>query len=306
MWVSGTITGNGTIPLVIPVGKYIRYAEIVGITGYIADSATSTQVSSEAFVTELTLDAFGAEIEAEFAYASGGSEFSITLGSLDSESVFDEATLRVALDPVTCLICFETLDIELRPTFACFERTRLELGFDFEDGFSGFEFDTDGVPTGLSWLSIDLSIDFSVTAKDVDVTPSLELEEFGCVTPYFTIDLGTETWELDGLTLYGLRLRYGMNGVTVESLTYLDDIHHTKEDYWEMFRIRVDGDMCCGGGFDFETSTHFSKDHMTLFDWAETELELELDWGTHTTFGGYVSFVTSGLSELILNIEVTW
>jgi len=306
MWISDETTGNGSVPVAFPVGKYNRYVEIVGISGYVSDSAISTRVSSEAFVTRVEMETFGISLEAEFAYATGGSQLEFSLGSVDRDSFFDEATLRIGLDPVTCLFCFETVDIELRPSFACLEESSLDIAFDFDDGFSEFAFDSGGIPTGLSWLSIDLSIDFSLTAKDVHISPSLELEDYACVTPYVSIDFGTETWQLDGLTLYGLRFRGELNGVTVEDLTYLDDIHHTKEDYWEMIRISVDGDACCGGGFDFETTTHFRKNHTTLFDWAETSLEVEYDLGSNVTVGGYVEIVSTGLSDLIASLEVVW
>jgi hypothetical protein len=306
VWVSDEITGNTSIPVVLPIGEYVRYAQIVGITGYISDSVISVQVSSEAFVTDIDIDAFGISLEAEVAYASGGSEFWISLGPAESGGVFDSATLHFGLDPVTCVTCFETLEIELDLPFACLDKGSVDIGFDFDEGFSGLTLDTQGIPTGLSWLSVDLGIDLSIAEKDVDLWPSLELEEYACVTPYFKIDFGTEVWDLEGLTLYGLRLRYNVNGVTVESLSYLDDIHHTKEDYWEKFRVSVDGDTCCGGGFNFDTSTHFSKNHTTLFDWAETEIALELDVGYNVTFGGYAAFIPSGLSDLIFRVRVTW
>jgi len=306
-WVSDEITGNGGVPVVLPVGRYLRYVDIVGISGYISDSAISVQISSEAFVTQVELEVFGILFEAELAYASGGSDFSFTVGPAERGGVFDSATIAFALDPITCIIGFESADIELDLPFACFEDGSVDIAFDCDEGFSELELDVQGLQMGLSWLSADLEIEFSVTAKDVDISPSLELQAYGCVTPYFKIDFGSEAWELEGLTLYGLRLRYKMEGgVTIESLTYLDDIHHTREDYWEMIRIRVDGDACCGGGFDIDTSTHFSKDHTMLFDWAETDIRLAFDVGSDVTFETYAVFVPTGLDELIFGIEVSW
>jgi len=306
IWVSSEATGNGSIPVVIPIGRYIRHVEIVGITGYIDDSAISAQISSEAFVTTIDMDMFGVSIGGVFAFASGGSDVTFILDSVDSESVFDRATVNFNLDPVTCQIDDFAFDIEFELSFACFEEIGVDVGFDFDEGFTELEIDSRGISTGLSWLSADLGIDFSLTAKDLDVSLSLEIGELTCVTPYVAIDFGTEQWQIDGLTFYGIRIRYVFNGVTFESLSYLDDIHHTKEDYWEMIRISVDGDACCGGGFDVDIRTHFASTHTTIFDWAETSLDLEYDIGSNVTFGGYVEIIPTGVNDLRFSVEVTW
>jgi hypothetical protein len=101
-------------------------------------------------------------------------------------------------------------------------------------------------------------------------------------------------------------LLWSLNGVTFESLTYLDGIHHTKEDYWEMFSISVDGDTCCGGGFDLELTTHFRDSQDSLFDWAETEFEAEFDLGASYVLSTYLSFTPAGVDDLIFGFAFTW
>ena len=307
-WVSNEITGNGAVPVVIPVRGLVKYVEIVAVgpSGFIDESAISVQVSGVAFVTTVGTAMAGISLDTELAIATGGSSLTFSVRAAEEGSLLDRATIAFAMDPITCVLNFESFDVGLGVSFGCVEELSVDIGFDCDEGFTDLRLSAGDIETGFSWLEVDLSITYSTTVKQVRLSPSLELNTVGmCFTPFIQLHTGTETTLLDGLSLYGIRIRCSDNGVTFESLTYLDGIHHTKEDYWEMFSISVDGDTCCGGGFDFEVKTHFGTT-TSLFDWAETEFEAEFGLGESYVVNTYVSFIPAGIGGLTLGLSFTW
>jgi hypothetical protein len=306
-WISAEIAGNGTIPVVIPVRSLAKYIEIVASSGYVDESAISVQVSATAFVTSVGVSMAGISLDTELALATGGSSLTFTVRPTEEGSPLDRATIAFGMDPVTCVFGFESCDVGLELPFGCVEELSVDIGFECGEGFTDLALYAGDIKTGLSLFEVDLSITYSLSEKQVWLSPSLELNMLEtCLTPLIGLKTGAEPTHIDGLNIYGVRIRSSVNGITFESLTYLDDIHHTKEDYWEMFSFAVDGDTCCGGGFDFEVTTHFGKTHDALFDWAETEIEGEFGLGEGFLFNTYLSFTAGGIDDLILGFVFTW
>jgi hypothetical protein len=306
-WISVEFVGNGAVPVVIPVRRLTKYIEIVASSGYIDESAISVQVSATAFVTTVGVAMAGISLDTGLAIATGGSSLTFRARPTEAGSLLDGVTIVFGIDPVTCAFGFESFDVGLEVGFGCIEELSVDIGFECDEGFTDLTLSAGDIQTGVPWLEFDVSLTYSVSEKDVRVSPSLVLAApLVCVTPLIQLETGAEPLLVEGLSLYGLRIRSSVNGITFESLSYLDDLHHTKNDYWEKLSIAVDGDTCCGGGFDVEITTHFGKAHDALFDWAETEIDAEFGVGASYVFSSYVSFTPAGVDELIFGIVFSW
>ena len=309
-WVSEEITGTSTVPVVILVSGLARYVEIVVVapsSGFVDESAISAEVSASSFITTVGVAIAGISLDTRLAIASGGSSLTLTVKPAEDGSLLDRVRIEFGMEPVTCVFGFESMDVGLDMSFGCVEELMVDIGFECDEGFTELELSARDIKTGFSWLEADLSITFSLTEKQVRFTPSLELDTAGmCFTPYIKLDTGAAAVQLEGLTFYGIRMSSSVDGVTFESLTYFDDIHHTKDNYWEMFSIAVDGDTCCGSRFYFKAATHFSKTSDSLFDWGETEFDLEFGLAESLLVNAYLSYTTAGVDDLILGFVVTW
>lgn len=139
-----------------------------------------------------------------------------------------------------------------------------------ETAFDELAFATNDIGLGLcclSWLTFDAKVVFSLAAKSVTLTPEVNLGTDTCFSIYASLGAGTGgAWQITDLSIYGLRLTHTWNGVSFESLSYLDGMHRVKDTYWEKFVIKSTSDACCGGTLAFEVATYFQDTHSTLFD----------------------------------------
>jgi len=199
------------------------------------------------------------------------------------------------------------------------------------DGFGAAGFDFSGIETGIPWLSISpLHIDFSVRMKHVSIFWELVVDDFLCVTPYFSLEgkQWDSFWSIEGITLNALMLEYSYNGVTVRAGEIFDDTWYTwymssglswgftlsgglvsqgmdpyasddciyDPDYDEFFGIWIDGDSCCGGAYDIGVISFFDTTQTSaFFDWAETVASFEVGIGTNASIGLSMSLKAGGL-----------
>lgn len=307
-WVSAEITGNGIVPVIIPINALCRYIEIVAITGFVDESAISVEVSAQSLVTTARLKVAGLSLNAKLALATGGSSFTLTVKPDEKGKLLERVKFTFSADPIMCDFAFDSVDIDMGFSFACLEEVSMDLGFDCEDGFEDVEISVDDINVGIPWLAFDISITFSPAEKRINLSPSLEFESPAtCITPYMKLATATIPTVFDGVVFYGIRVKSTFdNGITIEDLTYFDDIHHTKNDYWEMISISLDGDSCCGGGFDLEVATHFSRTSDMVFGWAETEFDARFGLGSNIFVDTYLSFTSEGVEELIIGLSTSW
>jgi len=291
----------------VHVGELARYVGIYVATGgaYIDESGLTVSVSGESWTGTARYATSGMTLTAQWALASGGSDLTLGINSSVGSASVDGKLYFDVVRP-DCSLCFDKVTVKVRSSLACVDSVTTTLEID-EEGFEELSFAATGLPLGVAGMSFGGKLAFSLTEKSLQLTPTLDMWDTACFTLYASLVPGSGgALDISGISLYGIRMVASLNGVKFESLTYLDDIHHTKANYWEMFRIEVDGDTCCGGGFDFEVTTHFGKTHATLFDWAETEFNGEFGFGENYVFSNYVSFTSAGIDELAFGVGVSW
>ena len=59
-------------------------------------------------------------------------------------------------------------------------------------------------------------------------------------------------------------------------------------------------DACCGGKLKFEVATYFQATHNTLFDWAETDVDLSVGITNTFTASTGIEVDTTGFTKLVI------
>ncbi len=220
-------------------------------------------------------------------------------------------------------------------SFGCVEDISTTL-YMTQLGFDSFQVELSGIDVGLSWLSFDLELTFTLQTKSLVLTPTANLGKTACLDLYFEVltDAPDHTLygsftSITGIALYGLGLVYSWNGVTVKELTVfdtgryaittpeygsvieeiteaLDEGHDYYPDYWELFSIEVVGGGCCGGEFAFLANTYFAKDSTSLFGWGMTHIEAKVPMSALLFLTGSVQVKPAGLDHFGFGIEVSW
>lgn len=308
VWTSQVFTGNVASGQVA-VGRIAQYVQIYAVTGggYVDDSSVTIAVSGQSWVNTVRLVAGGLTLDGTFTIASGGSSCSLgATGSSPDGGLTANATVYFDISSTGCSLSFDRVQGTFAFPFACLDKVTATWKISCT-GFDELSFAVTGLDLGLTCITFDANVAFSLVEKSVTLTPKLNLGTDTCFTVYASLVAGPAgVWEITGLAIYGLGVKHDWNGVSFESLSYLDGIHRVKDTYWEKFVIKSTGDACCGGKLTFEVATYFQDAHSTLFDWAETDFGLSIDITSAFTATTNIVIDTTGVTDLILGIEFTW
>ena len=278
-WVSGVFTGS--VPSgQVSVGAVARYVVIVASGGQIHTSSVLISTSAQAWTTNVRLVTDGVTLYGVLSIATGGS--GLTLGVIGSlgDNLPVTGRLSFIMAQPSCSFCFDRFEGTFGFSLGCLDlvTATLKMRNPTTAGQSAFEelsFSTTGLDLGLLGITFDARIAFELDEKTVTLTPALNLRTGTCFTVYASLGSGTAgPWEITSLSIYGIRIFQAWDGVSFESLSYLDDLHHVKDTYWERFTIKSVGGTCCAGRFEFSVSAYFEKTSSSLFDLAETETSL--------------------------------
>ena len=310
VWSAGPFVG----PVQVVVNELVQYVQIYNVGGtYVDDSSVTISVSGQALVNTARLVFGGVTFDGTLTIATGGSSCSLGVtGPQDQEGVLPtRATAYFDIATADCSICFDRFEATVDFSFACLDEVTAALKIKCPQTSSETVLDelslaTEDIDIGLSWLTFDLKVAFMVLSKTVTLTPTLNLGSCTCFKVYSALSFGAGPWEITELSFYGIGVKHDWNGVSFESLSYLDGIHHVKDTYWEKFVIKNTGDACCGGNIAFEVATYFQETHTSLFDWAETDFELSIDITSAFTATTNIVIDTTGVTDLILGIEYSW
>jgi len=311
-WYSSQVF-TGSVPSgQVSVGRLARYVTIyVTAGGYIDDSAVTVSVSGESWITTARLVTEGVTLTGTLTIASGASSFSFGIVGAHVGNLPVTGTIYFDILKPDCSLCFDRFEGTFDFPFACLDEVTATLKVNCPQTGSDIVLNelslaTEDIDVGLSWLTFDLKVAFMVPSKTVTLTPTLNLGTCTCFTVYSALNTGAGPWEITALSLYGIGVTYDWNGVSFESLTYLDGIHFVKDTYWEKFVIKSTGDACCEGRFTFEVATYFQDTHTTLFDWAETDVEASIRLTSAFTASTKIVIDTTGLTDVILGIAYIW
>lgn len=304
--VAGPFSTSDTVSGEISVNALVRYVEIYPITGHVNNSKVTIRYSAQSWKTTCKTSFGGITWEKTLTIANGYSGFSMSLAGPRSDTLIIDATVKFDLVGSNCEFCFKEATATGTFSFACIEKVAAELKV-VSTGFDYLSLKVDQIKTGLCWLDFSGTMKFTTLDKTLTMTPKLVLANDTCVKVYARLVTGASTTEITGLSIYGLGFEHTWNGITFESLSYLDGIHHVKNTYWERFTIKsTGGDTCCGGKFTVEVSTYFTDTHTTLFDWAETDLGLSLGVSEGITLSTGIVVDTTGCTKWSGGFKVTW
>ena len=235
-------------------------------------SAGDLTITVEAGFNLNTLISYGYDYDsvvggfADFAYA-----YDPVHGCSNEITVADDA---FDLQTDSYCFCWSNLDIELTFPFACIDEVILAANFNATDGFGYFKISLNDIMLGVPWLTIDdFDLTYTVDAKIVSLDVDVNIDST-CLTPYFELIKGTESFQIQGLNLYALGLSQAVGNVTFSSITVFDvcnygltwggsvlplgySAYYCMNDFDELFEIEYTSDACCGGAFSIDIKNWF-------------------------------------------------
>ena len=311
-WVSGVFSGN--VPTgQVSVGAIARYASIVVIaTGHIDASSVQMSVSAESWVTNARLVADGVTLYGTSTIATGSSGFSLGAVGSYGGNLPISGTMSFVIGKPTCALCFDRFEGTFGFSVGCLDLVTATLRMRnpqtvSQSAFEELALSVDGLYIGLPSITLDADIVFDVAEKTITLTPELDLGADNCLTVYASLAGGTaDQWDITGLSVYGIRIVYAWDGVSFESLSYLDGLHFVKDTSWEALTITSIGDTCCGSGLEFGVSTYFDKASSSLFGWAETEVSVSFGVAVGLTIRFEMDVKPAGLDGLLFGWRFSW
>lgn len=190
-----------------------------------------------------------------------------------------------------------------------------EIGFD-RAGFDEFSLTARDYPLpGLTdkgiGLYLDLALKFTVDSKTVTPTVSLKIPKGGCIQLLSELVVGsTGAISLDGVNIYGLKLRYQFpDGTAVEEAVAFapgkNAVVTGQSDYWELLRLSGRTASCCGPG-SWSISTYFQATHSTLFDWGMTVFKWEMELGEQLDGFAAITARSGTFGDPLLETVLGW
>ncbi|MGB2983193.1 MAG: hypothetical protein WBC63_04945 [Candidatus Bipolaricaulia bacterium] len=210
-------------------------------------------------------------------------------------------------DNDVCDLIWGGLDITIEFGFCCAEVTAT-IEFDC-DGFEYASFAVNDIAIpNLPWLSIDAEVRFQTESKTLTLSPDFDFDSDYCIDVYVAVE-NDGNLDFDDIYIDGIGLTCEFGTITFTGVSFWGE-HATKPadlgDYWEMYKIESDEDMCCGP-FSFEIAVFFDETSSNLADIALFTAEMEIEIGEPFTFStGLEIDVTTGVTEWSIGFKITW
>ena len=140
-----------------------------------------------------------------------------------------------------------------------------------KEGFSYARFSITNIPLGCCGLSADLGVTFKTEGKEVEFQPRWKAPCEACLTVFGDVLWDNETGSLQGLALYGYRIRccFGPSccppgpGGSVEFLTAFEPGRVPggfQGEEFEYLKLVFCGPACCGGTYKLELTAFFQPE----------------------------------------------
>lgn len=279
-------------------------------------------------VFDLYGEILGGDISVEsatfFGADLGGISFTQTSSQATAKLLTKTYTTDPTIDPAWC-VGFSGEEVTFKAcAFACLElvsvTTFSQIGFvsqEFELSFLHLF----GIP-----LDITLDYVFSLQTASHTFTPSLETD-FGCLKVY--TDVLVSGGVIEGVAIYGIAFEISVAGSTFRSISNLnttdcvittpeygsivekkseaDSEEHLyyPQDYWEVVSL-VTEVPAGGSSFTFSLDTFFGTTTGLLFDWAMSEMGVEVGVGGFFSVETSVVVDTTGFTEWAIGITIAW
>jgi hypothetical protein len=143
------------------------------------------------------------------------------------------------------------------------------------DGFQQATLSLSGLPIPglIAGMTLNAGLNFTADAKTLSTALQWRPSPMGCLRLYGGLEVGgAQDLEIQGFSLYGLRLECDIGGVKLVSATSLDPLRNSsvtgQTDYFEVLRMSGTLMGCCGAPGTWGIATYFYKDSTQLFDWG--------------------------------------
>jgi hypothetical protein len=187
------------------------------------------------------------------------------------------------------------------------------------DGFQYVDFGVKGIAIpNLPWLALDAKIHFTMTSKELTLTPKFNFGVITCFTLYITEaksgGIGpTSPLVLGDFSVNGIGLDCTIAGVQFTGISFWGTgdkpglLYGT--GYWEAYRIKTTDDGCCGP-FAFDITAYFKSTSVQLFDVSKLVANMSIQIATQFTFTMGISVdldaAPATFTEWTLGFKVVW
>ena len=212
--------------------------------------------------------------------------------------------------------------------FCCSDLIDAELYFTCA-GFAHVSLSVAGLETGITWLSLDVDLTFTVDEKTLMFTPGLVLGDVACFDLYAKLDVDGGGTLVDGISVYGAELICELGSATVRDVVVFDLTEHviTTEDfgskvekltaavanrhefypdYWQLLSIAYAGEGCCGSPLSVLVNTYFGESSANLFDVGMVHAEASIPLAESLTFTLSADFEYPSIWSLSFSFDIAW
>ena len=320
----------GPFSLDLSTSLDLTYA--IGEWSFSAETSFSTAAwKSQSFEASGTLGAI--ELESSLGFSPSSVKFKRWSNDVDLD--LDPISLSASFDVAPNYISLDLsgsgevddvsvdVDLEFRSRGGCdllFDELEVTVDFPLfceyggsaavaveDDGFDELSFSVDDVELcGMPALTYDIDLIFELDAKTVKLRPSFDFGDPVCVDLYIEVQTPTQT-TFSSLDIYGIKFQAEFGAVEFEAISYLDGTHKLKGKYWEMYRLAINEDGCCGEA-SADLRVYFLEGGIGLFDLGLFEGAFSLDLGESIVIetGLTWDIEASALDELTLSVDVSW
>ncbi|MFC2108864.1 Ig-like domain-containing protein [Candidatus Bipolaricaulota bacterium] len=159
------------------------------------------------------------------------------------------------------------------------------------DGFQQVTFNMSGLPIPgfMPGITLNAGLTFTMDANTLSTTLQWRPLAVGCVRVYSRLEIGgAQGVEIEGFSIYGVKLEFDVSGVKVVSATSLDPARNSSvtghTDYFEVLRMSGTLMGCCGAPGMWRIATYFNEGATMLFDWGMTRLSTDVALSEHVNF----------------------
>ena len=301
----------------ITLGSAVRYVEVVSVSGLLDSSYVSPELltliySNSVWRSDLSVAGSEVSLYSTFILPVAGSPKLITsLSGPILDTAWLSASVELVSDPGECDLSFSSASAQISVPTTCIGTVVIDTSISCL-GFGALTIsvgDLLGDLSGLEWLTAGGVLEYELDQKTLTITPALNLEPGPCITLYGELVAGANPTDIQGISIYGLECVMTWNGLSLTSLSYLDDARLVSNKgsarCWEVLRLATEDQGCCGP-IAFDCAVFFSKSSSSLFDVAEFDFELNAGLSDNLSFGIALVVEETGLSDMMFSFIYDW
>lgn len=215
-----------------------------------------------------------------------------------------EIDTRIRLRSTECapLVLY---DAAVEATFSlCGADTSIGIEFD-DDGFDALTLDIEElVVDRLSWLSLDLKAERTLSETTIEIDPSIELGAATCLT--FEAEAAGGSGLVGALRVVEAALECDFPWAVIEATVYLDPDDWIADRYAATLTLETEGSLAPERVIETETTLFWNGLPAPNIARIASSLDLELTENISTWLELDIDVETAGLDNISAGIELEW